>query len=101
MPPPNLKANDLSPGMNPPICPTGTNYSRLDPGNTLQCSLDLTLNRPLTGLDLKAIKVGTIVLDFGPAAARFNRIQAHGALYSFIELSPALSRVEASARVPP
>jgi hypothetical protein len=101
MPPPNLKANDLSPGMNPPICPTGTNYSRLDPGNTLQCSLDLTLNRPLMSLNLKTVKVRTIVLDFGPALARFNRLKGHSALHSSTKLSLAFSRAQNSARERP
>ena len=74
MPPSRFKANDLPLGVNPPICPTSTHHPRLDPGNTLQCSLELSLNRPLMGLDLKAVKVGTIILDFGPAPTRFKRL---------------------------
>jgi hypothetical protein len=73
MSPSHFKANDLPPSMNPPIGPASTNHSRLDPSNTLQCSLDLALNRPLVSLDLKAVKVRTIVLDFGPVPTRFSR----------------------------
>jgi hypothetical protein len=72
MPPSCLETYDLSLGMNPPIRPACTYDPCLDPSNRLQCSLDLSLNRPLMGLDLKAVETRAIILDFSPIPARFN-----------------------------
>jgi hypothetical protein len=74
VPPPRIKANDLPSGMNPSIGPASTHHLRLSPGHILQGSLDLSLNSPPMGLDLKAVKVCTIVFDFGPKPAQFNRV---------------------------
>ena len=47
VPPLNLKADDLSLSVDPPVGPAGTRYSCLDASKPLKCSLDLPLNRPL------------------------------------------------------
>jgi hypothetical protein len=52
--------------MNPPIRAARANHLCLGPSNSLQCSLDLTLDRSLARLNLKAKKVGPIVLYLGP-----------------------------------
>ena len=45
------------------------NHPCLGSSNSLQCSLDLTLNRSLLQLHLKAVKVGPVVFDLGPETA--------------------------------
>jgi hypothetical protein len=70
--PRHSKADDLAFGMDSPIRPASANHSRLRPRNCLYCPFDLSLNRTLLLLDLKAVEICTIVLDPGPEPHGFG-----------------------------
>jgi hypothetical protein len=64
-----FKDDDLSPGMDSAIRPPSADHTLLRSRYGQQCSLEFALNGPLISLDLKPVKVATIVLDLGPEPA--------------------------------
>ena len=66
--PVRLETDDLSFGVNPSICAPGTDDPCVAAHQAGQGPLQFSLDRPLARLDLKAEKVGAIVLDPGPQA---------------------------------
>jgi hypothetical protein len=60
-----LEADNLALGMNSAVCAPGANDARRLPGERLQGSLKLALDRSLSGLHLEPVKVRAIILDRG------------------------------------